>query len=50
MFKTDEPSHLKYLEEKVGVETVSRLPGLDRFEFVAWTDGGETSQSKTERS
>lgn len=50
MFKIDEPTHLAYLGEKVGGRTVERLPSLEKYDYVVWTDNGEVFQSRTERS
>ena len=41
LFRTTEPKHLRYFEEYIGSDLVSRLPSLPKFHYLRWHSDGE---------
>jgi len=44
LFRMHEPRYVKYFEEFIGSENAARLPSLDKYQYLLWSDGAEQAQ------
>jgi hypothetical protein len=44
LFRLTEERYKKYFEEYIGVADANRLPGLDKYQFLLWSDGCDQAE------